>query len=140
MALLDIPPSDVGSFGRQPESFLALSPLCLGPDPVRDVEALYEDAGHRAGGIGNWLIDEIHEAFIYRAAGYRLHLVFGAFRSKGGAGAVNAVEQVKIALRDGIGQGVRDGAAENVAIAHQIEIARIGNLYDVLRAAEHRHE
>ena len=140
VAIFDIPPSDVGGFGRQPEPFLALSQLCLGRDAVRDVEALDEDASYRTCGIGNRLKDEIYEALIDRAAGYRLHHVFRAFGGEGGAGAVNPVEQVELTLCGGLGDRIGHGTAENIAIADQPEISGIGNLDDVLRAGQHRHE
>jgi hypothetical protein len=104
------------------------------------VDALHEDAGHRAVATRDGLVDEIDVALFERRAGCG---AVDELRTPGRvrlAGAIHLVEQCHVTLGDGFGQRLGHGAAHDGPVADEREVAGVGHLEQVVGPAQHREE
>ena len=99
-----------------------------------------EDAGNGAAALAHGLVDEVHEAAIERfvagPAQQRRH--FATVERL--AGAVDVVEDFEKALAFDLGDRLAHGFSDDVALADDLVIQLVGQLEDMIRAAQRTDE
>ena len=109
--------------------------LPAGLGQLRDLEDDDGDAVHAPAFVEDRLIDEIEKNLL------RLRLAAGqqqAHRTadEGLAGCMDAIEQLIDPLIRQLGQRLANRFSEHGTIRHELEVGRVGQLVDVLRAAQ----
>jgi hypothetical protein len=105
-----------------------------------DIDAFHEDAVDGAGRIAQGLEDEIQDARLGRRTGRALQQHRHGPSDKGFARAKHIVEQGGKALFLDLGQRLAHGLADDVAMADQLVVGRVGQFEAMLRPAQDRCE
>ena len=99
-----------------------------------------KNATHRTVRVGDGLVHEVEVAFVDRAARLGLHVEPGGRRLVRPSCAEDLVEQLDVALGNGVGKRFGDGAAGHVAMVDGPLIGGVRQTEAVLRAAEEGDE
>jgi len=121
---------------------LAQEPLHLAPrlHLLGHVVAVRRDPGPGAVRFHERLVDEVDEALL-RLAARRAHEQHGHLTADDGlAGGQHLIEQGEESLVAHLGECISDGQADQVAMADELVVAVVGELEDVMPAAEDGEE
>ncbi len=105
-----------------------------------NVGAFGEDTGHRTVSGENRLIQQVDIAPFHGAARLALQIDGQGVGAERLARPVNFIEKIEIALARRLGHRIAHGAADDVAVADQLLIGRVGIVEDMFGTARHRHE
>ena len=137
---LDDAETDLDALEQGPVARLVLLEECFRRGALGDVVPLHEDAAHRTVRVGDGLVHEIEVALVDRAAGRGLHVEPGGRRLVRPSCAEDLVEQLDVALGDGVGKRLGHSTAGHVAMIDRPLVGGVGQMEAMLRAAEEGDE